>query len=350
MPTRMRVDAAAMRHRRTQTARYRAMPSPLHLSPARPRSRSAAGCSARSRATAAARLDYDQPLGDPGLFDPAGATWRIHADFPGMLAGGLCALMLQTLHPLALAGVWDHSNFREDLVGRLRRTTTFVGGTTYAPRAAAEALIARVRSIHDQVHGHAEDGRPYSANDPDLLTWVHVTEAYSFLQGYRRYSHIALPPGGGDRYYDEYRRIAEALGARDVPRCEAEVEAYFRRGSSRQLVFTERSRMVLEILSRVRLPVPAAGLSRDVFLHAGAALLPDWAGACCGARRSSGPGRAWRRMRCGRGTGVSRRPDRRHRGARLSPGGHAAVAARPLGLKPTRQPAPSSGLQSRPIG
>ena len=221
-------------------------------------------------------LNYDAPPGDPGLFDPTGATWRIHADFPGMLAGGLAALMLQTLHPLALAGVWDHSNFREDLIGRLRRTTTFVGGTTYAPREQALALIARVRQIHDQVHGYAEDGRPYDANDPDLLTWVHVTEAYSFLQGYRRYSRIVMPADAGDRYYDEVRRIAEALGARDVPRSEAQVDAYFRRMQP-ALVYGERSRIVLDVLSRVHLPVPAAGLSRDAFLHAGAALLPDWA-------------------------------------------------------------------------
>ena len=193
-----------------------------------------------------------------------------------MLAGGLCALMLQTLHPLALAGVWDHSNFRGDLVGRLRRTTTFVGGTTYAPRAASEALIARVRAIHDRVHGEAEDGRPYDANDPDLLTWVHVSEAYSFLAGYRRFSHIAIPEDGGDRYYAEVRRIAEALGARNVPRSETEVEAYFRRLQP-ELVYGERSRLVLGILSRVQLPVPAAGLSRNLFLHAGAALLPPWA-------------------------------------------------------------------------
>lgn len=252
------------------------MPSPLHLvtRPAQQAIRRwVAGAFPRN---GGGTLDYDQPLGDPGLFDPAGATWRIHSDFPGMLAGGLSALMLQTLHPLALAGVWDHSNFRDDLVGRLRRTTTFVGGTTYAPRTAAEALIARVQGIHDQVHGLAEDGRPYHANDPDLLTWVHVTEAYSFLQGYRRYSHIELPPGAADRYYEEYRRVAEALGALDVPRSEAQIERYFEQQRP-ALIFSERSRVVLKILSGVRLPVPAAGLSRDVFLHAGAALLPEWA-------------------------------------------------------------------------
>ncbi|KZC16460.1 hypothetical protein RHOFW510R12_05520 [Rhodanobacter sp. FW510-R12] len=221
-------------------------------------------------------LDYDQPHGDPGLFGPHSATWRVHADFPGMLAGGLAALTLQTLHPLALAGVWDHSDFRGDLLGRLRRTTAFVGGTTYAPRAQAEALIERVRRIHLQITGHGEDGRPYAANDPDLLTWVHVSEAYCFLQGYRRYGHVALPAGAADRYYDEVRRIAEALGAREVPSSEREVAGYFRRIRP-ELAYTERSRVVLGLLGQVRLPVPAAGLSRDLFLFAGHALLPDWA-------------------------------------------------------------------------
>jgi uncharacterized protein (DUF2236 family) len=198
-----------------------------------------------------------------------------------MLAGGLAALTLQTLHPLALAGVWDHSNFRGDLLGRLRRTTAFVGGTTYAPRAQAEALIEHVRQIHRQIAGHGEDGRPYAADDPDLLTWVHVSEAYCFLHGYRRYGHVPMPAGAADRYYDEVRRIAEALGARGVPASEREVTDYFRRIRP-ELAFTERSRVVLGLLAQVRLPVPAAGPSRDLFLFAGHALLPDWALALLG--------------------------------------------------------------------
>ncbi|WP_458069374.1 oxygenase MpaB family protein [Rhodanobacter sp. BL-MT-08] len=229
-------------------------------------------------------VDYDRPIGDAGLFGPHSATWRVHSDFPGMLAGGLAALTLQTLHPLALAGVWDHSNFRNDLIGRLRRTTMFVGATTYASLADSEALVARVRHIHSFVKGHAEDGRPYAADDPDLLTWVHATEAYSFLQGYRRYSHSELPHGAADRYYDEVRRIAEALGASHVPASEQAMTDYFNRIRP-QLAFTKRSREVLAVLAQVKLPVPVAGLSRNLFLLAGAALLPEWAAQMLGHTR-----------------------------------------------------------------
>ena len=228
-------------------------------------------------------IDYDQPLGDAGLFGPDSVTWRIHAEFPGMLSGGLCALLLQTLHPLALAGVYDHSNFREDLVGRLRRTTQFVAATSYAPVAEAERLIARVRSIHARIRGHAPDGRAYAADDPALLTWVHVTEAYGFLQGYRRYCR-AVPVAIVDRYYAEGRRVAEALGAQAVPASEREVLDYFAQVRP-QLRVDARSREVLAVLAGLRLPVPAAGLSRELFLGAGAALLPPWASAMLGHGR-----------------------------------------------------------------
>lgn len=241
-------------------------------------------------------IDYDHPAGDPGLFGPSCVTWRVHSDFCGMLAGGLCALYLQLLHPRALAGVWDHSNFREDLVGRLRRTTTFVGATTYAPTHDARAMIERVRMIHSQVHGVDEAGAPYSADDPDLLTWVHVSEMSSFLAGYRAYGPMAVPTHVADAYLDETRRVAEALGARDVPGSVADMDAYIAKVLP-SLVFGERSRVVLEVLGRLDLPVPMAGLSRDLFLHAGAALLPDWAASML--QRTEGD---LRKARLARGT------------------------------------------------
>lgn len=221
-------------------------------------------------------IDYDTPLGDPGLFGPDSMTWKLHADFPGMMAGGISALMLQTLHPQALAGVWDHSNFRQDIIGRLRRTTAFVAATTYAPSGEAQRLIDRVQRIHRRVHGVTAEGRAYSAQDPDLLIWVHCTEMWSFVQGYQRYRGISLPEPVLDRYFDETRRIAEALGARDVPRSNREVEDYFRSVQS-QLEFSERSAVVLDVLAHIRLPIPTGGLARQIFLGAGAALLPPWA-------------------------------------------------------------------------
>jgi len=221
-------------------------------------------------------INFDEPLGDPGLFGPDSVTWRIHADFPGMMSGGICALMLQTLHPLALAGVWDHSSFRDDVLGRLRRTSGFVAGTTFAPKAEALKLIARVKQIHQQVRGTAPDGRAYSADDPELLTWVHCTEMLSFLEGYQRYRQIALPLAIQDRYYAETSLIAEALGAARVPKSAAAISAYFA-SVQPQLDYGERSVAVLEVLNRVVLPIPLAGVSRQLFLGAGAALLPRWA-------------------------------------------------------------------------
>ncbi len=219
--------------------------------------------------------DYDAPKGDPGLFEPGGATWKVHADFPSMMAGGLASLMLQAMHPLALAGVWDHSSFRTDTLGRLRNTTAFVGRTTYAPRAPAEAAIQRVLSIHHGVRGTAPDGRAYSADDPHLLTWVHAAECWCFLRAYETYC-TRIPPAMQDKYLAEVARIAEALGAREVPKSVHALEAFFA-DIRPELTFDERTRETLRILASIRLPIPFPGFSRDMFLGAAATLLPDWA-------------------------------------------------------------------------
>lgn len=226
-------------------------------------------------------IDYDTPQGDPGLFGPDSITWRIHADFPGMMAGGVAALMLQTLHPLALAGVWDHSNFRSDILSRLRRTTAFVAGTTYAPVSEAERLIAMVRGIHRHVRGTAPDGRRYSAMNPALLTWVHCTEVSSFLAGFGFYRGVVVPLALQDRYLAETAVVARALGARRVPESVAALAAYFE-AVQPELEFSERSRAVLEVLADIRLPIAFAAPARGLFLGAGAALLPPWASARLG--------------------------------------------------------------------
>jgi uncharacterized protein (DUF2236 family) len=169
---------------------------------------------------------YDTPAGDPGLFGPDSLVWDVHADLGAMLIGGFAALMLQSLHPLAMAGVADHSQYHEDPLGRLRRTARFVAGTTFGPSALAEDLIAKVRGVHDRVEGTAPDGRHYSANDPALLTFVHVSEVTSFLHAYQRYGPRPLLRAEKDRYVADVAVVAERLGARDVPRTVGDARAY----------------------------------------------------------------------------------------------------------------------------
>ena len=222
-------------------------------------------------------LDYAHPPGDPGLFGPDAVCWKVHADFTSMMIGGISALMLQTLHPLALAGVWDHSTFRTDMRGRLRRTATFIAGTTYGSRADALALVERVKRIHLSVTGIAPDGRPYRASDPALLTWVHVAEVSSFLAAHLRYVNPSLSLAQQDRYYAEVAMIARLLGASDVPTTRAQVAEYL---SSMQpeLEAGARTHEVVRLLRHAAPPdrplmKPAVGL----MLNAGVDLLPPWA-------------------------------------------------------------------------
>ncbi|KUY86106.1 oxygenase MpaB family protein [Burkholderia sp. RF4-BP95] len=221
-------------------------------------------------------IDLSSPPGDPGLFGPDAICWRVHADFTSMMTGGIAALLLQALHPLALAGVWDHSSFRTDILGRLRRTATFITGTTFGSRADALALIERVKAIHSRVSGTAPDGRPYRADDPALLTWVHVAEVSSFLAAHLRYVNPSLAGEQQDGYYAETALIAELLGARDVPRSRAEVAAYFTRMQP-ELEAGPRTFDVMDILLNVPISTPALRPAASLIMHAGIDLLPNWA-------------------------------------------------------------------------
>lgn len=222
------------------------------------------------------QLDLESPKGDPGLFGPQSVSWQVHGDFPSMLVGGISALMLQLLHPLALAGVWDHSNFRQDLLGRLRRTSQFISGTTFGSTRDAEWLIEKVRTIHLKVVGTAPDGRPYAASDPDLLTWVHVAEVSSFLAAHLRYRNPRLSREAQDAYYNEIALIAERLGARDVPRSCQAVEDYLQRMRP-QLLCDARSHEVVDILLDAPAPSRMAQPVGKLMLNAGIDLLPGWA-------------------------------------------------------------------------
>ena len=222
------------------------------------------------------QIDFENPKGDPGLFGPDSVSWQVHGDFTSMLVGGISALLLQALHPLALAGVWDHSNFRDDLLGRLRRTGQFISGTTYGSRADADWLIDKVKRIHLKVTGTAPDGRPYAASDPALLTWVHVAEVQSFLQAHLRYRNPQLSGADQDRYYREIALIAERLGATEVPHSRAELAAYLA-AVRPELRCEERSHEVLRILLDAPAPSALAAPVARLMMLAGIDLLPDWA-------------------------------------------------------------------------
>jgi uncharacterized protein (DUF2236 family) len=179
----------------------------------------AIGQRVRSVAGSASTLDdFKTPLGDPGLFGPQSMAWRVHEHFTAMMVGGLSSLMVQALHPRALAAVWDHSDFRNNLKARLGRTAYFVAATTYGGRAQALRAIERVNAIHAGLKGTDLSGRPYVANEPDLIRWVHLVEVVSFLSGFQHLSRTPLSPAQCDQYMDEMTQVGHLLGAVDLPR------------------------------------------------------------------------------------------------------------------------------------
>src|SRR6202451_111406 len=141
----------------------------------------------------------------------------VHGD-SAMFVGGIRALLLQSLHPLAMAAVAGHSGYRGDPWGRLQRTSYFLAVTTFGRIDDAHGAIDRVRSTHEQVTGIAPDGRPYAAADPRLLTWVHIAEADSFLRAYRQFGARPLSQAERDGYVADIALIGARLGVADPPR------------------------------------------------------------------------------------------------------------------------------------
>ncbi len=216
----------------------------------------------------------------PRWFTAEDPVWRVHAD-ASMFVGGIRALLLQSLHPLAMAGVAGHSGYRSDPWGRLQRTSTFLATTTFGTVEAAEEVIATVRAIHERVRGRAEDGRPYAASDPHLLAWVHVAEADSFLTAFQRYAPRPLTPDEADLYVAQSGLVARRLGVLDPPTdvigLRAALDAF-----RPELQGTTAAREAARFLLR-RPPLPLAARPGYAALAGGAvALLPPWARAPLG--------------------------------------------------------------------
>lgn len=215
------------------------------------------------------------PPSENALFAKDTPIRMVHADLVGMMTGGVRGLLLQMLHPHALQGVLDHSNFREDMHGRLRRTARFIAVTTFGEEAEAMKAIDRVNRIHAKVGGTLPDGTAYIANNPRTLAWVHVVEAQSFLAGYLRHVRPNMPISAQDEYYRQFAIIARALGADPVPETRAQADAIFRELRS-DLRASPEAREVAQLVLSQKPPGTPPGVQAMIGAEA-VAMLPDWA-------------------------------------------------------------------------
>ena len=221
-------------------------------------------------------VSFLEPAGDKGLFGPASMVWKVHGDFSSMLVGGITALYLQMIHPQVLAGVWDHSNFREDLSGRLKRTAQFVSVVSFGPKKDATQFLKQVAYIHRSVVGVTEQGKPYAANNPELLLWVHATQCFGYLQAYQRYHSLALTEAQIAQYLNEYQQVLLALGGKEVQwQSWADLMAYLE--SQRPLLMGGyRVEEVYRILCMEAHQGKNASLAGMVFLNSALDLVPSW--------------------------------------------------------------------------
>jgi uncharacterized protein (DUF2236 family) len=234
------------------------------------------------RAAAAFAASVPADPADDGYFGPASVTWRMHADLSGPVSG-LRSLLLQALHPLAMAGVDQHSQWRDDPGGRFASTSAYVLVTTYGDRSAARAVNERVRHIHEWVRGvDPVTGQPYEATDPALLIWVHAAQVDSGLAAAERYC-AAFSPAERDAYVAEMTAAAELVGipAGRAPASVAELDAYL--DGVRPALATSQS---TEDTSRYLLSMPDVetdlGDVWQVLAAAATSTLPDWARAMYG--------------------------------------------------------------------
>jgi uncharacterized protein (DUF2236 family) len=213
---------------------------------------------------------------DASLFEPGSVIWRVHSDVTSMMVGGIASLLMQMLHPAALAGVWDHSRFREDMQGRLRATARFLATTTFASASEAQAAIDKIRRIHERVTGRLSNGTSYSAADPHLLAWVHLCQLTGQLSAWQIYGTKSLSEAAQDRYIVEAGRIALALGANPVPFDRGEL-AHLTESYRRELRVDDRTRTVARLLLRQRTHRFGTEPLLALTLRAGVDLLPAWA-------------------------------------------------------------------------
>jgi uncharacterized protein (DUF2236 family) len=224
---------------------------------------------------------------DDGMFGPTSVTWRMHRD-PAALLGGLRSLLLQALHPLAMAGVDQHSNWREDPFGRLASTINFMTTVVYGDQTDVDAAVTRVARVHDHVHGlDSVTRRTFSATDPVLLLWVHGTFVASTLAAVNTLGG-GLSDVESDRYVEEMAQLAVMMGVAPgrVPVSVASLEDYL--DSMRpNLLCTPAAR---ELLAYLLVPEHLDEEWSDLWAslrHGVLAILPSWAAELYGYATSA---------------------------------------------------------------
>jgi uncharacterized protein (DUF2236 family) len=210
----------------------------------------------------------------PRWFEPGSPICRVHGD-AAMFVGGIRAVLLQTLHPAAMAAVAEHSGYRGDMWGRLARTSRFLAVTTFGTTEHAQQATDAVRAIHERVVGTLEDGTPYAASDPHLLLWVHVAEVDSFLRAHQVYGRAPLDQAGRDEYVAQTAEVARRLGVLDPPTTEAELAATFEAFRPELRATPQAREAVAYLLWRPPLPLPARP-AYGVLVAAAIGLMPAW--------------------------------------------------------------------------
>jgi uncharacterized protein (DUF2236 family) len=208
-------------------------------------------------------VDFRSPPGEAALAEPDSVSWRVFKSPVSLFIGGVTAVILELAEPRVRAGVWNNTRFRNDPVGRLQRTGLAAMVTVYAARSVAEAMIGGIGRRHAQVKGFSEHGEPYTAADPQLLTWVQATATYGFLQAYHCFVH-PLSPADRDRFFAEAIPAARLYGATGAPGTEAEWREQF----SAMLPRLEASPVIFEFLDIIRHApaLPAVGRPLQAFL------------------------------------------------------------------------------------
>ncbi len=233
-----------------------------------------------------AKADFTRPAGEEALVGPNSVSWRIFKNPIALYIGGLAAVILELAEPAVRTGVWEHSSFRKDPVGRLQRTALAAMVTVYGAGSTARSMIAGVVRMHAKVAGKTPAGMPYSAGDARLLAWVHATAAFGIAEAYRHYVE-PLSRAELDAFYREGAPVAKLYGALDSPASDAQRQALFDSMRGR----LEPSPIVFQFLQIMRdapaFPRPLRWMQR-ILGRAAVEMIPDAIRECLGLDESYG--------------------------------------------------------------